>query len=56
MVALKVLIKEVAAEVRDGGEKRENTDVLAKGEVPKAKETTETKDENQDGGGEAFGD
>jgi hypothetical protein len=56
MVAIRVLIKEVATDVRDGEEKRVKVDALAKEEVPKAKEMAEMEVENQDGETETFED
>jgi hypothetical protein len=56
MVAIRVLIKEVATDVRDGEEKRVKVDALAKEEVPKAKEMAEMEEESQDGETEVFED
>jgi hypothetical protein len=56
MVAIRVLIKEAATDVRDGEEKRVKVDALAKEEVPKAKEMAEMEVENQDGETETFED
>jgi hypothetical protein len=56
MVAIKVLIKEVAADIRDGDEEKGKADALAKEEMPKAKELAEMEDENQNGEVETFED
>jgi hypothetical protein len=56
MVAIKVLIKEVATDIRDGEEKRVKVDALAKEEASEAKEMAEMEEESQDGETEVFED
>jgi hypothetical protein len=56
MVAIRVLIKEVAADVRAGDEKKVKVDALAKEEASEAKEMAEMEEESQDGETEVFED